>query len=299
MNKEPDPMTTHDQPLPTVQAPEPLSFEAQRAQLRDRLQRRFEVWLDEALDPEAVPQGLSWDILEQLEAETVGDAPPPKGDEDLQSLCAALVGLTQTSQDHGAALRQLHQDLPAMQTLTDTVSKMLECLATDRKAQAQARQEQEEKNRVQARRQVFQEVLGTVMDMRDRMCAGLTEAQAQLDTMAQAAAAPAPKKRWWQTSLKTPPLLGTTLGQTGLEATVKANQLALEGINHALTQWHVKLIEGVGQPLNVETMKVVDQVPDHDMPEGTVLKVLRAGYQWNGTLCRPAEVCVAQSSIAK
>ena len=299
MIKEPGTMTTHDQPLPPVQTPKPLSLEAQRAQLRERLQRRFEVWLDEALDPEAVPQGLSWDILERLEAETVGNAPPLEEDEDLQSVCAALVGLTQTSRHQGTAIEQLHQDLPAMQTLTETVSKMLECLAADRKAEAQERQAQEEKHRIQARRQVFQEVLGTVIDMRDRLCVGLEETQAQMDAIARAAAAPAPKKRWWQTARKALPSPDATVGQPGLEATIKANRLALEGVDQALCRWHVTLIECVGQPMNPETMKVVDQVPDRDMPDGTVLKILRAGYQWNGTLCRPAEVCVAQSSVAQ
>jgi hypothetical protein len=292
-------MTTHDQPLPTVQEPKPLSLEAQRVQLRERLQRRFEVWLDEALDPEAVPQGLSWDILEQLEAETGDNTSASEGDEDLQSVCAALVGLTETSRHHGTALEHLRQDLPAMQTLTETVSRMLECLATDRKTQAQERQAQEEKHHIQARRQVFQEVLGTVIDMRDRLCAGLTESQAQLDAIARAAAAPAPKKRWWQTARKALPSPDATLGHAGLEPTIKANRLALEGIDQTLARWHVTLIESVGQPMNPETMKAVDQVPDRDMPEGTVLKVLRAGYEWNGTLCRPAEVCVTQSSVAQ
>ncbi len=292
-------MTTHDSSLPPVQAPKPLSLEAQRTQLRERLQRRFEVWLDEALDPEAVPQGLSWDILERLEAETVGNAPPLEEDEDLQSVCAALVGLTQMSQHQGTAIEQLHQGLPAMQTLTETVSKMLECLAADRKAEAQARQAQEEKHGTQARQQVFQEVLGTVIDIRDRLCVGMTETQAQLDAVAGATATPAPKKRWWQTPRKSLPSPEATRGHTGLEATIKANRLALEGVDQTLRRWHVTLIESVGQPMDPETMKAVDQVPDHDMPDGTVLKILRAGYQWNGILCRPAEVCVAQSPVAQ
>ncbi|MCP4451064.1 MAG: nucleotide exchange factor GrpE [Planctomycetes bacterium] len=291
-------MTTHDQPQP-VKEPKSLSLEAQRDQLRERLQRRFEVWLDEALDPEAVPQGLSWDILEQLEAEAGDSACPPEGEEDLQSVCVALVGLTETARHHGTALEHLRQDLPAVQTLTETVSTMLERQAADQKIQAQERQAQDDKNRMLARRQVFQEVLGAVIDIRDRLGAGLADAQVQLDAIARVAAAPAPKNRWWQTTRKALPSPDTTLGQACLKAAIKANQLAVEGIDQTLGQWRVKIIEGLGQPMDPETMKAVDQMPDSDLPEGTVLKVLRAGYQWNGTLSRLAEVCVVQSPVSQ
>ena len=283
-------MTTPDQSPSLAQEPKSISLEAQRATLRERLQRRFEVWLDEALNPEAVPQGLDTDILDQLDAAPPGDTPDSTGDEDLQSVCAALAGLTETARHQGVALEQLHQDLPAMQTLAETVSTLLETLAADR-------QQLEEKQRTEAHQQVFEEVLGTVIDMRDRLCAGQREAEAQLAAMAEAAMAP--KKRLWQTASKKQPSLETTLEQAGLEALTKANQLAITGIDQALTRWHVELIEGVGQPINGETMKVVDQVTQSDIPERAVHRVLRAGYKWNGILCRPAEVCVVQSETTQ
>ena len=143
---------------------------------------------------------------------------------------------------------------------------------------------------------MFKEVLGTVIDMRDRLYSGLTEAQGQLATLA---LAKVPKKRWWQPAAKKQHLLGTTPGHVGLEALIKANQLAITGIDQALTGWHVALVEGVGQPVNGETMKVVDHATHSDMAEGTVVKVLRAGFKLNGTLCRPAEVCVVQSTATE
>jgi molecular chaperone GrpE len=297
--KESGTMTTPVQPLSLVQSPTRMSLEDQRATLRDRLQRRFEVWLDEALNPEAVPQGLAMDILEQLEAEESDITSSLTGDEDLQSVCAALVGLTETARSQGVTLKQLHQDLPAMKTLADTVSAMLDSLANDREMQAAERKQQEEDHFVEARRQIFQGVLGIVIDMRDRLREGLTEAQAQMDTMIQATAGPSSKRRWWQIFAKTPPSLETTPGYAGLEALVKANRLAVNGIDQTLTQWHVELIETVGQPLNHETMKVVDQVPHGDLAAGSVVKILRTGYTWQGTLCRPAEVCVAQSPVTE
>ena len=290
-------MTTPDQPLSPVKKATSITLEEQRDTLRERLQRRFEVWLDEALNPEAVPQGLAIDILEQLEAQTPGDEPEPTGDEDLQSVCAALVGLTETARHQGAALEQLHQDLPAMQNLAETVSTLLDSLNTDRETQAQERQQLEEAHRVEARRQVFKEVLGTVMDMRDHLCVGLSEAQGQLAAITQAAMAP--KKRMWQTAVRKQAPLDISPEQAGLEALTKANQLAIAGIDQALTRWHVELVEGVGKPVDQETMKVVDQVAQSDMAEGTVHKVLRAGFKWNGTLCRPAEVCVVQSTATE
>jgi hypothetical protein len=288
--------TMPDQALSLAQEPRSISFEEQRATLRERLQRRFEVWLDEALNPEAIPQGLAVDILDQLEAQAPDEAFGPAGEEDLQSVCAALVGLTETGRHQGVALEQLQQDLPAMHALAETVSTLMDSLAADREAQAQARQQLEEKQRLEARRQVFNEVLGTVIDMRDRLCVGLNEAQGQLATLA---VATAPKKRWLQPAAKKQGSLSTTPGHTGLEALVKANQLAITGIDQALTGWHVALVEGVGQPVNTETMKVVDQGVSGELAEGTVLKVLRAGFKWDGTLCRPAEVCVVQSTATE
>jgi len=293
MKRNQDTMTIPDQALPPAQVPKSISLEEQRATLRERLQRRFEVWLDEALNPEAVPQGLAVDILDQLEPQTSGTASGATGDEDLQAVCAALVGLTDTTRHQGKAFEQLCQDLPAMQGLTGAVSSLLDSLVADRETQAEERQTLEKNRSVEARRQVFQEVLGTVMDMRDRLCAGLTDAQTQMTAMVQAAS---PKKRWWKIFSRKRPSLLETPGYAGLEAMIKANQLAIEGIDQALARWHVALIDCEGQRVNSETMKVVDQVADSKLPEGTVVKVLRVGYKWNGTLCRPAEVCVAAST---
>ncbi len=287
-------MTTLDQPLRPLQETKSASLEEQRVTLRDRLKRRFEVWLDEALAPEAVPQGLAADILGQLEAETPGDASSPTNDQDLQAVCTTLVGLTDTARHQSEAFQQLRQDLPPVQALAEAVSSLMTSLASDRESQEQERQQQEEKQRLEARRQIFQEVLGTVMDMRDRMREGLTEAQTQLDAIPKAESAS--KKRLWPISSKMQSALSTSPGHAGLETLIKANQLALDSIDQTLTRWHVKLVEGVGLPMDGETMKIVDQMIKPDVTEGTVLKVLRTGYIWNSVLCRPAEVCVVQST---
>ena len=132
------------------------------------------------------------------------------------------------------------------------------------------------------------------MDMRDRLSAGQADAQAELTAMAQAAASR--KKRWWQIFSRKRPSLHETPGYAGLENVVQANRLAIEGIDQALARWHVALIDCEGHPLDTETMKVVGQMTDSEYPEGTVVKVLRVGYTWNGTLSRPAEVCVVAST---
>ncbi len=291
-------MTTLDQTLPLAQESKFMPLETQHTTLRERLQRRFEVWLDEALDPEAVPQGLAAEILAQLETDAPGDASDATGDQDLQAMCATLVGLTETARYQGEALAQFQTNLPPVQTLAEAVSSLLNSLATDREVQAQERLQQEKKLSLEARRQIFQEVLGTVIDMRDRLRDGLTNAQAQLDVIAQAAAA-APKRRWWHKLSKTQRSPDTSMEHTGLEALIKANRLALDNIDQTLDQWHVKLVEGVGQPIDSETMKIVDQVVEPHTAEGTVLKVLRVGYMWNGILCRQAEVCVTQSPVSQ
>lgn len=278
-------MNMPDHSLSITKESKPMSLEVQRATLRERLQRRFEVWLDEALNPEAVPQGLAKDILDQLDAEFTDDMAVPNADEDLQSLCAALIGLTETARHQGGTLEQLHQELPAVQVLADKVSILLDSLAVDRK-------KQEEQRQANARQEVFKEYLGVVIDLRDYLGTGLDQSQTQLTELIRNQMNTKPK--WWQKFTKPKPSQDVTRAKAGLESTIKSCQLTLTRIEQALTQWQITLIEGVGDPVDLETMKVVDQISS-DKPQGTVLKVLKAGYAYNGTICRQAEVCVAES----
>lgn len=278
------------------------SPQEERAQLRERILRRFEVWLDEALDPEAVPQGLAAEILDQLDNEALSTAGVGSDTEDLQAVCATLVGLTDASQKQRESLQKIHDDMPAVQGLTDAVTTLLDAMAAEREKQAQEqakqaqeREKQAEQQRVQARRDIFKEVLDAVIDMRDRLAEQLRIAQGQV-TSTEALASPPPKRRWWQRGKANGPAPENLETRTAVEALIKGCQLALQHVDEALDRWHVQPIDCVGQPFDSERMKAVDQETRPDVTSGTVLEVMRAGFTWNKTLLRPAEVRIAQKA---
>ncbi len=277
------------------------SPQEERAQLRERILRRFEVWLDEAIDPEAVPQGLAAEILDQLDAETLATTGTGSDMEDLQAVCANLVGLTDASQKQREALQKLHDDMPGVQGLTDAVTTLLDTMAVEREkhAQEQAQQAQEQEKqlqeqRIQARREIFKEVLDAVVDMRDRLTEQLRTAQGQVTSTQ--ALAPPPKRRWWQRSAPNGSPPENTETRVAVEALIKGCQLALQHVDESLDRWHVQPIDCVGQPFDSERMKAVDQEARPDVAHGTVLEVMRAGFTWNKTLLRPVEVKIAQKA---
>jgi molecular chaperone GrpE len=278
-----------------------LSPEQQRIQLRERILRRFEVWLDEALNPEAIPQGLAVEILDQLEAEDSLAAATAQGDEDLQAVCAALVGLTDANQQQREALQKLHDSMPAVQGLTDAVSTLLKTLATEREQEKQKREKreqerdkQQQEQRVQARREIFKEVLDTVIDMHDRLSDQL--AMALTDVSSTPDLAPVPKRRWWQRRAQTTPGPDNAEMRVAVERLVKGCQLAIQRLDESLARWHVHPIDCIGQPFDAERMKAVDREERADAADGTVLQVIRNGYTWNKTLFRSAEVKIAQNA---
>jgi len=294
-------MTTPDHPQSDSSKVPTLSPEQQRIQLRERILRRFEVWLDEALNPEAIPQGLAVEILDQLEAEDSSAAAAGRGDEDLQAVCAALVGLTDANQQQHEALQKLHDSMPAVQGLTDTVSTLLETLATEREREKQERakreqerDKQQQEHRVQARREIFKEVLDTVIDMHDRLSDQL--ATVPTDVIPTLELAPAPKRRWWQRRAQPSPVSDSTEMRVAVERLVKGCQLAIQRLDESLARWHVHLIDCTGQPFDAEQMKAVDREERADVADGTVLQVIRNGYTWNKTLFRSAEVKIAQNA---
>lgn len=277
------------------------SPQEERSQLRERILHRFEVWLDEALDPEAVPQGLAAEILDQLDAEDLSATGIGSGIEDLQAVSATLVGLTDASQKQREALQKIHEDMPAVQGLTDAVSTLLDAMAVEQKKQAQeqAKQAQErekqlQEQRVQARREIFKEVLDAVIEMRDRLAEQLRTAQGQVTSTQELA--PPLKRRWWQRRMQNGSTPENSKTQVAVEALIKGCQLALQQVDESLDRWHVQPMDCVGQPFDSERMKAVDQEARPDVTQGTILEVVRDGYTWNKTLFRMAEVKIAQNA---
>ena len=221
-----------------MSVPEPEA----RARLRETVAR----WLDELDAAEPAPEGVAPEILASPEA-----AP------DLFTLLDQLTALTREAQLQGRATNRLHADLTAaMERLAQSVTP----------ADAVARRLAE------ARREARLEVIGELLEVRDRLTRGLDEAQRRLVALRG---------------------LRARLGQRPvLAALVEGTSLARERLDDALRRLDVHEIACHGEPFDPTRMRAVEVVEVTAAPPGTVVEVFRPGYTSTGRVLRFAEVKV-------
>jgi molecular chaperone GrpE len=228
-----------------VSVPEPEA----RARLRETVAR----WLDELDAAEPAPEGVAPEILASPEA-----AP------DLFTLLDQLTALTREAQLQGRATNRLHADLTA---------------AMERLAQSVMPADAVARRLAEARREARLEVIGELLEVRDRLTRGLDEAQRRLVALRG---------------------LRARLGQRPvLAALVEGTSLARERLDDALRRLDVYEIVCHGEPFDPTRMRAVEVVEVTAAPPGTVVEVFRPGYTSNGRVLRFAEVkVVAGAPIA-
>lgn len=214
-----------------------------RSRLRDAVAR----WLDAVDDAEPEPEGVAPEILASREA-----AP------DLFTLLSQLTALTRETQLQGRATNRLHADLTA---------------ALERLAQSVTPAETVARRLTEARREARLEVIGELLEVRDRLARGLEEARRRLAALRG---------------------LRARLGgqRPVLVALVDGAALGLERLDDALRRLDVQEIACHGEPFDPALMRAVDLVETAAAPPGTVIEVFRPGYTSNGRVLRFAEVKV-------
>jgi hypothetical protein len=127
------------------------------------------------------------------------------------------------------------------------------------------------------------EALGALLEMRERLTRGLEGVRGHeeirpglLDRIF--------VKRWQK--------IEQALGV--IRALEEGYRLSLSHLDDLLLQFGVRPIECEGKPFDPRRMNAVDVEETNLAPEGTVLAVYRAGFEWNGELYRPAQVRVAR-----
>lgn len=247
------------------------------ALLRQRMLRRFEVWLDEILDGEQPPEGIGAEILDQLRTdssspERSGSAP------DLYSLWSSVTAMTEETRLQGRSFKQLHEDLTPMQNLVRSVSSTLE-----RYERAMDRQEKE--NSDSMRNTVLDEILDVLIDIRDRLDLGRDSAEQSLK-----AVAPSLSGLF--------SLLGSKKAmmhsREAIAALIKGYELCRERLDEALSRFGVRPIDCIGRPFDPAAMKAVDIDEASEAGDGTVVEIYRPGYWRDESVYRPAEVKVAR-----
>jgi molecular chaperone GrpE len=221
-----------------VSIPEPEA----RPRLREAVLR----WLDELDEAEPAPGGVAPEILASAE-------PAP----DLLAVVSQLTALTRETQLQGRATNRLHADLSA---------------ALERLAQSVTPADAVARRLADARREARLEVVGELLEVRDRLTRGIEEARRRLDALRG---------------------LRARLGQRPvLAALVDGVTLARERLDDALRRYDVQEIACHGEPFDPAVMRAVEVVASALAPPGTVLEVFRPGYTSNGRVLRFAEVKV-------
>ena len=232
---------------------------------REQILRRFEEWLERALAEEAPPTGIDAEILSALaaEAETDGE---PEGAGSF-ALWAAVTALTQEVKLQGRAFQELSAALGAQPSrIADEI-----------------RVEHRERER-EAERRCRKDILGALLDLRDRLERGLESSWASAARMEKA------RRGWWRR------LIAGKRGDaaaSAVAALIKGYELGIERLDQTLDDFNARLIHCLGEPFDPRRMNAIDKEESGSVREGTVLEVYRNGYEWNGEVFRPAQVKVS------
>jgi len=273
---------------PTVQEHPPVD-------LRRQILARFEAWLDEAMSGEAPPQGIDAEILSRLKDDSPAEQPSGLDGCDLYSLWSALVALTGETRLQGRAFKQLCEALGPVRNLADNVGSLLdanrEALETGRTIPGQAGdlpQEREEQAMQAAHEAACREFLDLLLDLRDRLDRGLRSVEQHAEEAQRIEA-----RGWFRRAFGRARQVRLLAG--AMAALTKGYELSLDRLEESLDRLGVDRIDCEHLPFDPDRMRAVDVAETTDVPNGTVLEVYRAGYEWRGQVYRLAEVKVARS----
>lgn len=181
---------------------------------------------------------------------------------DLYAVQAALTALTQEVKLQGRSFKQLSETLAPVSEVAPAFGAAIE----------------------QSHREARREVIDLLLDLRDRLKRGE-------DTASQAAKSLVAPRRWWQSR----PAPGAGVVVAALR---EGYALTLARLEEALQLFGVSEIDCEGLSFDATRMHAVEIEETAIVGEGTVVAVLRRGYEWNGAIYRPAGVRVTRRPSA-
>ena len=87
-------------------------------------------------------------------------------------------------------------------------------------------------------------------------------------------------------------------GNEPFETLLAGLEMTEKELNTVFEKHHIVKVEPLGELLDPHYHEAMFEVPDPDVPRGTVLQVIQAGYRLHGRLLRPAQVGVAAGGPA-
>lgn len=226
------------------------------------VRERIAQWLEETLADEALPAGVPGELAREILEGRDVDA----GDgTDLYGLQGAVTALTTEVKLQGRSFDRLGRSLGDVERLVQAVESM--DAQADRRGGAGEPADQ------------------VLMDVRDRLDRG---AQAARRCLERAGA---------QGRLRAMAGGGVADLTEAVEALQTGYEMASTRVDQALGGYGIRAVECEGEPFDPERMTVVDVQHDARQREGTVLEVVRPGYERDGEVIRFAEVRVAGSGV--
>ena len=214
-------------------------------EVRRTILARVEAALDRLETAGVPPEGIAAALLEE-------DAPAP----DLYELLAQMTALTREVQLQGRAANRMSSE----------VTQLVQQVSASSEGQIASRASA-------ARRDAQAELLGELLDIRDRFARGREEARKRLDSF-----------RGLFARLGSRPIV---------EAILRGNELALERLDETLRRHGVHEIPCAGESFDPNTMRAVELDVRDDVRPGMVTDVLRRGYRTAERILRYAEVKVS------
>ena len=241
---------------------------------RAEMVKRFETLLDAALASEPPPAGIDGGILAAVMEEHGDDASRPA---DSYALWSAMTALTQEIKLQGRAFQELNHTLTGQ---AEKIAEELRAVYADRERSAQR----------EAERRSRREILGALIDLRDRLGRGRESVRTYEPSLN---ALPAPTS-WWKRLTAMPPA-GANPAAESVGALVRGYELGIERLDQTLSEFNVNEIYCHGESFDPKRMNAIETAESAIVAPGTVLEVYRNGYEWNGEVFRTAQVKVSRA----
>jgi hypothetical protein len=252
---------------------------------REEIVRRFEALLDAALASENPPAGIDADILKSVLNDSSDQAAPDQAanDQDIARACdsyalwEAMTALTQEIKLQGRAFQELNRTLTAQ---PEKIADELRAVYAER--ERTLRRETERRSR--------KDVLGALIDLRDRLARGRESVRIREEEIAAA------DRDGWL-----PRMLGRTFSRqsagaaaAAVDALIRGYELGIERLDQTLDEFNAREIRCQGESFDPHRMNAIDSEESATVAPGTVIEVYRSGYEWDGEVFRPAQVKVSR-----
>jgi molecular chaperone GrpE len=207
--------------------------------------------------------------LDGLDHDYSGEAPAGTAEEgseeaDLFSVFVELAGLRNEVRTQSRIVKEA---LDRFRSVFDTLQASHVTLEQELK---RARADAHDRERT-----LLKPLLLDIIDVRDRLAAGLKPAMA------------APPRRWYERFRPDPKAKRAEAWREGMRITLRR-------VDRLLSDQRIAAIETVGRPLDPRHAAAVATVEDPLAADGIVVEEVRPGLLWQGELLRPAEVIVAR-----